>query len=65
MELMYRGPPDTHSVRLVQTEPGPLEKGLQIGQNDNLPQPDPLKINSLAEASGVDIAGVASQSVSR
>jgi hypothetical protein len=33
-----------------------LENGFQIGQNSNLGDPETLKINTLAEAAGVDIA---------
>jgi hypothetical protein len=49
-----------HSVRLVQTELGRLENGLQVGQNGDFVAAETLKINSLARAAGVDIAGVAS-----
>src|SRR5687768_15889948 len=49
-----------HSVRLVQSELGRLENGIQIGQIGHPTRAEPLKINNLAEAAGVDIAGVAS-----
>ena len=50
----------THSVRLVQCEPEPLRKSAFVGQIGTFSYAELRKINRLAEAARVDIAGVAS-----
>jgi hypothetical protein len=50
----------TYSVRLVQNEPEPLSNRVFVGQIGSPDYAEQRKINKLAEAARVDIAGVAS-----
>jgi hypothetical protein len=50
----------TYSVRLVQSELEPLSKRAFFGQIGSFAKPEDRKINRLAGAARVDIAGVAS-----